>query len=149
MLSVELAAYELEYSQYKAVLISFVAYFYSFRGVWSLAVILYTNKSEITWTLIVPVKRRNQKTIAENVVTEGLTLKPHLNTALRAEILFFTTQGIMFACQESERHVANNPVKIDNLEHVKKSEHEQEETVFSYSNMRYSFVLCFLKYKSI
>jgi hypothetical protein len=29
-------------------------------------------------------------------------MKPHLNSALRAEILYFTTQGIMFAVQESK-----------------------------------------------
>lgn len=123
LLSVELAAYELQPSSpYTQVLMTFVAYFFSFRGVWSLAVILYTNKSEITWTSILPFKQRNQKTMVENVVAEGLTLKPHLNTALRAEILFFTTQGIIFACHESERHVGLSNTKHKNINTTKSSD---------------------------
>lgn len=36
-------------------------------------------------------------------VQESLLMKPHLNTALRAEILFFTTKGILFSIQEYNR----------------------------------------------
>lgn len=41
---------------------------------------------------------RENKLIAD-VVKERLALQPHLNTALRAEILYFTTQGIINACR--------------------------------------------------
>ena len=95
VLSLELISYELQPSPYTQLLMTLVAYFFAFRGVWSLAVILYTNKSEKSLAWMLPVKRHHQDQmgIVENVLAEGLTLKPHLNTALRAEILFFTTQG--------------------------------------------------------
>jgi hypothetical protein len=37
---------------------------------------------------------------AREFAQEGLLLQPHLNTALRAEVLYFTTRGIMFAAKE-------------------------------------------------
>jgi hypothetical protein len=46
--------------------------------------------------------------IPENVAQEGLLLQPHLNTALRAEILYFTTQGIMFSAQNVDPYLPLN-----------------------------------------
>ncbi len=79
------------------------AYFYCFRGVWALFVICYSNWEELTWQQMNPFRfNMPEEKIAENVALEGLLLQPHLNTALRAEILYFTTQGIMYAAREFE-----------------------------------------------
>jgi hypothetical protein len=47
--------------------------------------------------------------LVETIVKEETSQKPHLNTALRAEILYFTTQGIRCAIAnvEKEREEAN------------------------------------------
>ena len=37
-------------------------------------------------------KRNNTEGLVQNVVQEDLSLRPHLNTALRSEIIYFTTQ---------------------------------------------------------
>ncbi len=89
------------------------AYFYCFRGVWALMVIFYSNWSELTWQQMNPFRLQlcsttqrdaPENSIAENVAQEGLLLQPHLNTALRAEILYFTTQGIMYAARAFDHH---------------------------------------------
>lgn len=80
------------------------SYFYSLRGVWSLIIILYSNLSELTWEQVNPFRFSfNKPDLVANVAQERLLLQPHLNTALRAEILYFTTQGIMFAAREFEQ----------------------------------------------
>jgi len=85
------------------------AYLLAFRGVWGLLVIGYCNKEELTWALVNPfrnpfhVKADQDMMMKENVAMERLLLQPHLNTALRAEILYFTTQGIMYAAREHRR----------------------------------------------
>jgi len=84
---------------------SISSYLLSFRGLWSLIVLFATNYSELTFKNLLPfgVRRSNDKE-AENVALEALLLQPHLNIALRAEILYFTTQGIMFATRELLKH---------------------------------------------
>ncbi len=84
------------------------AYFYCYRGVWALAVILYSNWSELTWRQMNPFRFKDAESssLVENVANEGLLLQPHLNTALRAEILYFTTQGIMYAAKAFDVHAA-------------------------------------------
>jgi hypothetical protein len=82
------------------------AYLLAFRGVWGLAVILYSNYAELTWELLNPFRLRLKPQDGlkeEDVALEKLLLQPHLNTALRAEILYFTTQGIMFAAKDHFR----------------------------------------------
>eukprot|EP00981_Chlorochromonas_danica_P001610 scaffold344_cov178-Ochromonas_danica.AAC.19 len=77
------------------------AYFYALRGVWTLIIILYSNYNELTWAEVNPFRRALHKAdLVEHVAQERLLLQPHLNTALRAEILYFTTQGIIFAAKE-------------------------------------------------
>jgi hypothetical protein len=81
------------------------AYLLAFRGVWGMGVILYSNYQELTWELLNPFRLRlqPQEGMKEDVAMEKLLLQPHLNTALRAEILYFTTQGIMFAAKDYHR----------------------------------------------
>ena len=80
------------------------AYLLAFRGVWGLWVILYSNYSELTWELLNPFHiHLQEERMKEDIAMEKLLLQPHLNTALRAEILYFTTQGIMFAANDYHR----------------------------------------------
>lgn len=80
---------------------SFPGYIFAFRGIVPFAIIFITHWSELTWDNI----RRSPelRDIYEDMVNEGLSMKPHLNSALRAEILYFTTQGIMYAAKESSK----------------------------------------------
>lgn len=78
------------------------AYFYSFRGLWSLLVILLTNYADLSWDGLNPFKFQSKSELIADVAQERLLLQPHLNTALRAEVLYFTTQGIMFAARECD-----------------------------------------------
>lgn len=86
-------------------LASAASYCFAFRGVWALGMILGPNWNDLTRSnlLLVDAASPNAKNL-ETTVQEGLLMKPHLNSALRAEILYFTTQGIMFAASESSKH---------------------------------------------
>lgn len=84
---------------------SLPAYFYSFQGVWSLLVISYSNWDEITLENLNPFRFNEADHLVADVAEEGLLLQPHLNSALRAEVLYFSTQGIMHASTEYSRHV--------------------------------------------
>jgi hypothetical protein len=79
------------------------AYFYSLRGVCGLLIIVYSNYSELSWSEMNPFRFRAKESEIANVAKERLLLQPHLNSALRAEILYFTTQGIRFAALEYEK----------------------------------------------
>ena len=52
------------------------------------------NYSEIRKSLYATIVASD--TLVQNIVKEEATQKPHLNTALRAEILYFTTQVFPF-----------------------------------------------------
>lgn len=109
-LSLEFASYV---SPNNAAIKSLPAYFYCFRGVCALVIILYSNSQDLTWSDLNPFTFASQDQLVEKVALEGLTLQPHLNTVLRAEILYFTTQGIMHAVREFDnfqnRIVVNKP----------------------------------------
>ncbi|KAJ1432976.1 hypothetical protein B484DRAFT_429674 [Ochromonadaceae sp. CCMP2298] len=82
------------------------AYMLAFKGVWTFLMIAYTNWAELSWDLINPLKNpfsTRHHALKDDVAMEKLLLQPHLNTALRAEILHFTTQGIMFAARDNKR----------------------------------------------
>ena len=79
------------------------AYFYSLRGVCGLLIIVYSNYTELTWEDMNPFRLRANESEVANVAKERLLLQPHLNSALRAEILYFTTQGIRFAAKEFDQ----------------------------------------------
>lgn len=64
--------------------------------------ILGPNWKDLTWSNLL-LKSSNQDGDFDTTVQENLLLKPHLNSALRAEILYFTTQGIIFAAHENRR----------------------------------------------
>jgi len=82
------------------VLLSLPSYLQALRGVLGTMVILYSNWEDLTWASMNPfyfVSSNKDTNMVERVALEGLMQQPHLNTALRAEILYFSTQGIMFA----------------------------------------------------
>ena len=82
------------------------AYLMCFRGLWTLGIIMFTNYREQGLKYLFFLMHRDgdhRHHYVENVVQERLFLKPHLNTALRAEILFFTTKGIQYSIQEYYR----------------------------------------------
>lgn len=111
LLASEFLAYAFQRKSISKYLVTLVAYAFSLRGAFTLSMILFTNWSDVTWNTISPFQGRQQHlNLVENAVKEGLLLKPHLNTALRSEILYFTTQGIMFAARECERHLDPNYV---------------------------------------
>lgn len=89
----------------EGILLALPAYLQALRGVLGLLVVLYSNSEDITWQSMNPFLFRltADKTMVEKVALEGLLQQPHLNTALRAEILYFSTQGIMFAARNFER----------------------------------------------
>lgn len=83
-------------------LLSIPSYLQALRGVLGFLVILYSNYQDITWQSLNPfyfASSVKDKNMVERVALEGLMQQPHLNTALRAEILYFSTQGIMFAAR--------------------------------------------------
>lgn len=66
------------------------ACFLAIRGLFSLFILVVPNYSELVQFF--ESKRNNTEGLVQNVVQEDLSLRPHLNTALRSEIIFFTTQ---------------------------------------------------------
>eukprot|EP01033_Poteriospumella_lacustris_P005505 gene5506-3924_t len=77
------------------------AYFYSMRGIWALMIIFYSNFGEVTWKDLHPFRLSLPAEMLQDIAKERLLLQPHLNSALRAEILYFATQGIICAATES------------------------------------------------
>ena len=70
-------------------------------------IILFSNYDELSWDLLNPFHLGpKQQTVNEDVALEKLLLQPHLNTALRAEILYFTTQGIIHAAKDYHKSAA-------------------------------------------
>lgn len=109
---------------------SLPSYFYCLQGLWDLSVIFYSNWPEITLENINPIKQKKvHNLIAENVAQEGLLLQPHLNTSLRAEILYFTTQGIMF----SALHIDGTMPLTENGSFPPFDDYERNLAAISYS----------------
>lgn len=65
------------------------AFFLALRGLFSAIILLSPNWAEMKTFL---EASSGTDGLVQNVVEEDLSLRPHLNTALRAEIIFFTTQ---------------------------------------------------------
>ena len=96
-----------------SVLFSLPSYLSALRGVLGLTVILYSNAEDCTWQSMSPFYFISSsvpadKNMVERVALEGLLQQPHLNSALRAEILYFSTQGIMYAARECALRSAAN-----------------------------------------
>jgi hypothetical protein len=70
------------------------AFFLAIRGLFSALILLSPNWNEMKSFLEATSSKSGSMTdgLVQNVVEEDLSLRPHLNTALRAEIIFFTTQ---------------------------------------------------------
>lgn len=91
------------------ILLAVPSYLQALRGVLGMFVILYSNSSDISYKNMNPFiyfisNNEKDKNMIERVALEGLMQQPHLNTALRAEILYFCTQGIMFAAKNYENN---------------------------------------------
>ena len=78
---------------------SLSSYINSLQGLWDLSVIMYCNWADIKNEYY--QKTTERATIVQDVAQENLSLYPHLNTALRAEILYFVTRGISY-CSKHE-----------------------------------------------
>jgi hypothetical protein len=84
---------------------SLPAYAYACRGLGSLCILLYANYPDLTWENLSPWSGLygSREEDDSKAVLEGLLLQPHLNVALRVEILYFTTLGITHAALEVEK----------------------------------------------
>lgn len=125
LLLLEFISYVVNKNRVSRGLVTAVAYGFSFRGLWSLGIIVYTNWADLSWEVLSPFRSSiRENSLVKDCLQEGSLLKPHLNLALRSEILYFTTQGIMFAASaaaqdnrtsqepitsESEHSQANDP----------------------------------------
>jgi hypothetical protein len=68
------------------------------RGIVTFTILVLGNWNEFDF---------NSKGIAlssKNAVKDDLALKPYLNTALRAEVLYFTSAGIRFCADEAQKN---------------------------------------------
>jgi len=57
----------------------------------------------------------NDAKLKDDSVKDDLSLKPHLNSALRAEVLFFTTQGIRYVTSQGSSKPSGSPGFVDSL----------------------------------
>lgn len=81
---------------------SLPSYCYCIRGIFSLAIILYCNHEDLSWRDLDPFSTFINEEENDLVALEGLLMQPHLNAALRVELLYFTTKGIMHAARDYE-----------------------------------------------
>lgn len=81
---------------------SLPSYCYCIRGIFSLAIILYCNHEDLSWRDLNPFSMFINEEENDMVALEGLMMQPHLNAALRVELLYFTTKGIMHAARDYE-----------------------------------------------
>lgn len=98
------------------VLATLSAHLNALEGVYNVTLICLINWADMSWGTMSPIPffcnssgttagDSKLDNVVVNVALEKLLLQPHMNTALRAEILYFTTQGIIFAAQECEAEV--------------------------------------------
>lgn len=103
------------------------AYFNALRGIWGLLTIIYSNYSELSLSDLNPFLFETSKNLVANVAQERLLLQPHLNTSLRAEILYFTTQGIIHASRELDYYLNHqNPHNSKSSNHNASSPNPNE-----------------------
>ncbi len=95
---------------------SMLGYCLAFRGPYSLSIMFYSNWEYLTWESVLPFIYKSSDPTAGDALTgvaEKLALAPHLNKALRAEILFFTSEGIRVSALECvARKRADNARRI-------------------------------------
>lgn len=81
---------------------SLPSYCYCVRGIFTLMIILYSNHEDLSWRVLNPFSMFVNEEDNDLVALEGLLMQPHLNAALRVELLYFTTKGIMHAARDYE-----------------------------------------------
>eukprot|EP01038_Epipyxis_sp_PR26KG_P016219 gene16219-22064_t len=110
---------------YKRAVLPLAAYIYCFHGVWTTLIIMYCNWKELSWKHLNPFNFEQKQVIIltgrnnndnstlnntvlsdsnflEQIARESVNLHlPYLNKALRAEVLYFTVQGILHASEQS------------------------------------------------
>ena len=69
-----------------------VACFLAIRGLISLVILVLPNWDELKTFLVAYYSNDSSDGLVLKVAQEDMSLRPHLNIALRAEIIFFTTQ---------------------------------------------------------
>ena len=90
---------------------SLPAYITSFQGLWDLVIIVYCNWADIRKEYLTRSVDRSTIT-AQDVARENLLLCPHLNAALRGEILYFVTRGITYSTQHPSREIAHSTISF-------------------------------------
>jgi len=83
---------------------SVIGYCLAYRGPYALAIIFFSNYESMAWEKAFPFWYASVAVAeAESLsgVAEKLAMAPHLNKALRAEILFFTSEGIRVSALEN------------------------------------------------
>jgi len=83
---------------------SVIGYCLAFRGPYALLIIFFSNYESMTWQKAFPFWYNSVELIGSDSfsgVAEKLAMAPHLNKALRAEILFFTSEGIRVSALEN------------------------------------------------
>jgi hypothetical protein len=117
-------------------LASAASYCFAFRGVWALAMILGPNWDDLTLSnlLLLDAVGPSAKNL-EATVQENLLMKPHLNSALRAEILYFTTQGIMFAAQQCSLSKQETDLARASISAELPDEMEARDSQFSFKDI--------------
>lgn len=95
-----------------------IVYTYASRGIWGFAVIVYINWNDLkdnNWQAFRELSsknsRLNKRVLKE--IEEYKRAEPHLNEALRAELVLVTTQGIMFAARHQEQIYNNQLAAVD------------------------------------
>jgi hypothetical protein len=106
------------------------AYLTSLQGVLGFIVILYSNHEDLTLEALNPFAISTPRRLVEAVALEGVMQQPHLNTALRAEILYFSTQGITFAAREVESEIGQGRDTVVDGDQETKADGSKQEFAF-------------------
>ena len=82
-----------------------------------LIILIATNYDEdISLAALSPFQSKEfRNDMIANAIQEGVLTNPNLNRALRAEVLYFTAQGIIFAAREARKHM-DRPLLMGNSE---------------------------------
>jgi len=104
------------YNSSHCIIGTIIVYLYAIRGIWGFAVIVYINWNDLkdnNWQAFRDLSSKNSmlnKRVLKEI-EEYKRAEPHLNEALRAELVLVTTQGIMFAARHQE-DIYNNKSRI-------------------------------------
>lgn len=105
-------------SKIYCIISSIGVYLYAIKGIWAFGVILYINWGDLkenNWRALRELSSTNSL-LNKRVLKEIEELKraePHLNEALRAEVVLVTTQGLMFAARHQEKILQRIMEEVD------------------------------------